>query len=175
MIEIKLDDSQIQQALGRLKSQMTTGRRSIMAEIGEHLQESVKQRFERSEGPDGEKWAANSDSTITGVLKQTKGNYKKRGGLTKRGQKRASSKKPLIGDTHQLKNVHKEVSKDHVQIGSSRIQARVQQYGAKQGAFGRTKRNTPIPWGDIPARPYLGFSDDDRSMILDILKGYLEP
>jgi len=27
----------------------------------------------------------------------------------------------------------------------------------------------PIPWGDIPARPFLGLSDEDRSGILDIV------
>jgi len=175
MFEIKMDSSRVEQALIQLKTKMTTGRRAVMSEIGEYLQDAVIQRFERSEGPDGQKWAANSESTIAGVLSQSKGNYKKKGGLTSKGQKRAGNKKPLIGPTKQLKNINYDATEDDVEVGSSRIYSRVQQFGAKQGEFGRTKRNGPIPWGDIPARSYLGFSDDDESMILDILKNYLEP
>jgi hypothetical protein len=37
-----------------------------------------------------------------------------------------------------------------------------QQFGAKQGQFGRGKRNHPIPWGDIPARPF--FPDPARGL-----------
>jgi len=45
------------------------------------------------------------------------------------------------------------------------VYAAVHQFGAAQGAFGNTSRGSPIPWGDIPARPYLGLSDDDRQEI----------
>lgn len=38
------------------------------------------------------------------------------------------------------------------------------QFGARQGQFGKTKRNTPIPWGDVPARPY--FPIDSEGNIL---------
>ena len=174
MITVKFDDSQVQDALNRLKQKMTTGRRAVMSEIGEYLQESTIQRFEKGEGPDGKKWAGNADSTIDKMLSKTKGNRNKRGGLSARGKKRASSKKTLIGETKQLKNVNYEATKDQVEVGSSRIYAAVQHFGAAQGAFGRTKRNGPIPWGTIPARPFLGFSDDDRSEILDIIEGYLD-
>jgi phage gpG-like protein len=33
----------------------------------------------------------------------------------------------------------------------------------------------PMPWGDIPARPFLGFSDDDQAAILEIVRNYLNP
>jgi len=50
----------------------------------------------------------------------------------------------------------------------------VQHFGASQGAFGKTKRGAPIPWGNIPGRPYLGFSDEDRSVILQTIEKYLK-
>ena len=34
------------------------------------------------------------------------------------------------------------------------------QFVTEQGEFGLTSRGGPIPWGDIPARPFLGWSDD---------------
>ena len=58
-------------------------------------------------------------------------------------------------------------------VGSSLEYAAVQQFGARRGEFGRTRRGAPIPWGDIPARPFLGVSRVDRVEILDILAGYL--
>lgn len=174
MIKIKLDDSAVLAALAQLKSSVQNTR-PAMADIGEYLIESTHQRFEKGEGPDGEKWAANKESTILQMLSKKKGNYKKKGGRSAQGRRRAGNKKPLIGETKQLKNVHKEVTDDTVKIGSSRIYAAVQQFGASKGEFGKTKRGAPIPWGDIPARPYLGISDDDRSVILDILSDYLTP
>lgn len=73
---------------------------------------------------------------------------------------------------------------DHVAIGSNLIYARVMQQGAAQGEFGaaigRTRPSekrpksqdyfTPMPWGDIPARPYLGVSDADMAIIGDLLE-----
>jgi phage gpG-like protein len=60
-----------------------------------------------------------------------------------------------------------------VEVGSSLEYAAVQQLGARRGQFGRTRRGAPIPWGDIPARPYLGISQADSSAILDIISQYL--
>ncbi len=40
-------------------------------------------------------------------------------------------------------------------VGASKIYAAVQQFGQKKGASGTTRRGAPIPWGDIPARPYI--------------------
>lgn len=67
---------------------------------------------------------------------------------------------------------------DFAQVGSNLEYARVHQVGAKQGEFGRGTYKTregsfPIPWGDIPARPMVGFSDDLEEEILDIVSRHL--
>jgi len=67
-----------------------------------------------------------------------------------------------------------------VRIGSPMIYAGVRQYGAKRGEFGmgvfKTRNGVfPIPWGDIPARPFLGFSDTDQAAILETMRAYLKP
>ncbi|MEX3628753.1 MAG: phage virion morphogenesis protein [Burkholderia sp.] len=57
-------------------------------------------------------------------------------------------------------------------------------FGAKKGQFGHDSRNHPIPWGDIPARPFLpvrtegsGFklSNPAERSVIEILERYLEP
>jgi phage gpG-like protein len=60
-----------------------------------------------------------------------------------------------------------------VEVGSSLEYAAVQQFGARQGQLGRTRRGAPIPWGDIPPRPFLGLSAADRQEILGILAEHL--
>jgi phage virion morphogenesis protein len=53
-------------------------------------------------------------------------------------------------------------------IGTNKIYAPVHFFGASKGEFGNG-----APWGDIPARPFLGLSADDESSILDILDQFL--
>lgn len=183
MIELKLDDAAAQAKLRALKAKLGN-MRPAMAEIGEELLENVKQRFETSTGPDGEAWAPNKESTLMGMLGQTKGNFKQRAGkndqvvggrrLSAKGAKRAGGKKPLIGESKALSStIHVKPTADSLEIGSNMIYSRVQQHGAGKGAFGNMKNGAPIPWGDIPARPYLGFSADDKTVIEEILEDYL--
>ena len=58
-------------------------------------------------------------------------------------------------------------------VGSPLIYAGVHQFGAKKGAFGTTSKGSPIPWGDIAARPFLGVSNDDEREIVDIILDHL--
>lgn len=48
-----------------------------------------------------------------------------------------------------------QVSKDSVVIGTNDPKAPTHQFGARQGQYGTSSRNTPLPWGVIPARPFL--------------------
>lgn len=63
--------------------------------------------------------------------------------------------------------------KDFAAIGTNRVYAPTHQFGARQGEFGTTSRGGPIPWGDIPARPFLGIGPPDEEDILDIASRYL--
>ncbi|MCY1444758.1 Phage virion morphogenesis family protein [compost metagenome] len=65
------------------------------------------------------------------------------------------------------------VDSNALEFGSNRIYAAVHQFGALQGAFGTSARGVPLPWGDIPARPWLGMTDTDREAALDIVQDYL--
>ena len=54
------------------------------------------------------------------------------------------------------------------------IYAAVMQLGAAQGEFGaRIGKDKNGPWGDIPARPFLGVGPTDRENILETITEYL--
>jgi phage virion morphogenesis protein len=64
-------------------------------------------------------------------------------------------------------------------VGASKVYAAVHQFGQKKGASGRTRRGAPIPWGDIPPRPYLPIDESGaltpaaRDEVLDIIREHL--
>lgn len=58
--------------------------------------------------------------------------------------------------------------------GTSDIRAGTHQFGAPKGSFGLTSRGGPIPWGDIPARPFLGMSDGLQNGLMATLEKYTE-
>ena len=70
-------------------------------------------------------------------------------------------------------NLAYRVGNSEGEIGSPSVYAGVHQFGAAKGSFGKTKRDAPIPWGDIPARPFLGLSDEDEADIRDIVLRHL--
>lgn len=145
LIKVKIDDAEIIKALQRLLH--ATGDLSpAFKEIGEVLVESTKQRFESGTGPDGEKWPLNS---VLSTL------------LYKDGDR------PLINEGTLMEQIHYSlVGNNTLEIGSAMEYAAMQQ-------FGGTKSEFPNLWGDIPARPFLGISNDDEAEILRIIEGFL--
>jgi len=146
MIEIHIDDRDVLTALQDLQ-RAAGDLRPALAEIGETLIESTKQRFSSKTGPDGQAWPANSPVTI----------------------ERKGRDQPLIGETGSLMDAihYNVISHDTLAVGSPMAYAAMQQ-------FGGTKAEFPHLWGDIPARPFLGVSDNDQAEMLDILREHLE-
>lgn len=146
--------------------------RPALKQISELLVDSTKKRFQTSTAPDGSQWALNTETTLTRFASRYSGSFSKRDGrLTKKGASRLSGKKPLVGESKQLSTTinARPVSDSVIEIGSPAEYAAVHQFGAKKGAFGKTGRGAPIPWGDIPARPFLGISQEDSAMIRNVL------
>lgn len=172
---ITLDDRELQNALHRL-SKTGENPRPFLKAIGETLAASTKRRFETSSAPDGRPWAPNTETTYLSHLGAYKNSFSKRTGkITQKGIERAIAKKPLIGETRSLSStiIWQLESNDTVAIGSPMEYASTQQFGAKKGEFGNTKRGAPIPWGDISARPFLGVSEEDRRDIQKIVANNL--
>jgi phage virion morphogenesis protein len=166
-VTVKYTDRLVQDRLSQIISH-AQNMRPAFAEIGEDLVDSTKRRFTTATAPDGTAWAANSAVTVARFLGLTSGNFKKDGSLSKKGTARSTGKKPLTGETRTLAGTVNYQLKGlaGVGIGSPKVQAAMMQ-------FGGTKSQFPHLWGDIPARPFLGVSDSDKTNILDIIESYL--
>lgn len=113
-------------------------------------------------------------------------------------KKRKSSGGPLVVKGNAgglLQSVHAESNATQATVGTDKIYAAVHQFGAKKGSFGmglagsfrRTgvmgslergggwdlSSQRPLPWGDIPARPYLMLQEEDREDAGAILAKYV--
>jgi phage gpG-like protein len=149
--------------------------RDLMSEIAELLVVSTKERFPKGESPEGVKWAPKSQTTLNayGARKSNK-----------------VDTRPLFGPSGSLSSqIFPDHGDDFAQVGSPMIYAATMQFGAAQGAFGAATGRTrpsekrpksqdyffPIPWGNIPARPFLGFSEEDRTNILAAIAEHLGP
>ncbi|MCL4770052.1 MAG: phage virion morphogenesis protein [Burkholderiaceae bacterium] len=158
--------------------QRVSNMRPVLLEIGEDLAESAKQRFSSTTAPDGTAWAPNSAVTLARYSAMfARG---KDGGLTKRSAAKLAAKKPGTGETRALGTTinYQIQGDDAVGIGSPMVYAGTFHYGAKSGEFGfgvyATRNGSfPLPWGDIPARPFLGASEDDKANIVRLVQSYL--
>lgn len=145
------------QARLRAAAAATQNLEPMLSEMGEAVVESTRLRFTDGKGPDGNKWAPLSAATLL------------------RRRKKGKGAQPLL-DTGRLRNsITKRVEPRSVWIGTNVVYARPHQFGAAKGAFGTGKYKTrkgsfPIPWGNIPARPFLGFSRDDQAEIVAIIQ-----
>ncbi len=171
MFTIEVADQAVQDALQQL-AQRVQNPQPVLQLIGEGIMERTKERFATSSGPDGQRWQANAQSTITAYLAR-KGGFGKKG-ITQKGQALAMSKKPLIGLSGDLRReFHVNAVVNAVTIGNTMKYAAMQQFGGTKAAFHQL-------WGDIPARPFLPVTQSgdlypaERSIILDALHAYLE-
>lgn len=129
---------------------------ALHKEVGEHLVSSTQERFKTGTAPDGSKWPESIRA-------------KEEGGVTLR-------------DTSNLFNsITYHARPDRVEVGTNNKTASVHQEGmtirvkqAKYLRFKVGKRWARKAKVKIPARPFLGISDDDRQAIDEIIAGRLE-
>ncbi len=172
-MRIEYDDREVVDALRRLQ-EATGDLAPALRHIGEMLVDSTKRRFRDGSAPDGTPWATNAESTLLGHLARFRGSYTKSGRLSAKGAGRVMGKRPLIGETRSLSiTIGYVVSGHTLEVGSPMEYAGTQQFGAARGAYGKDRHGRPIPWGDIPARPFLGLSDADRAELMEILREHL--
>lgn len=162
---ITVDDEEVKKALGKILNRIKNPR-PMLAEIGETMVSSTQDRFESGRSPEGKPWPKSHRTRVGG------------------GQ--------VLVDTARLKNsVNYQVRSDEVAVGTNVKYAGTHQFGAKRGSFGTVSARIPehvrsggirvrshtrtmkLPWGDIPARPYLGISDSDRREIVQIAEDEL--
>lgn len=161
MAKVEIKSDEIGPALDRLATQLSdlTPYYNIAGEI---ILDSTVQRFKQGVAPDGTPWAPKSESTIRRYKSMVPAHHDVR---------------PLFGPNGKLhSSINYSASAEGLEWGpgiQTRDYAATMQFGAAKGAFGRTKFNGPIPWGDIPARPYLGLSAEDETNLIEELRDWL--
>lgn len=146
---VTVGDDDLRRALRNLQfaiSDMTPA----MADIAGAMQETAEDSFDTETEPGGKKWAALARSTQADRAKK---NYGPQGPILQRTGRLAGS-------------IVAEWDRDSARAGTNVVYATTQFFGAKRGAFGTTSKGRPIPWGDIPGRPFLGLNDEQASDFL---------
>lgn len=127
-----------------------------MSQIGELLLASTKDRVAAGVDVDGKPFAPRSATTLQ--------RYGKLG--LKYGA-------PLNRSGRFRKGIAYNSGPDWAQVGSNAVQAAVLHFGAAKGTFGQSARGQDLPWGNIPARPWLGVSEEDGSKIRKTIEEWL--
>lgn len=148
MFKVDIENDAITAALDRLLTGMGD-MTDAMNEIGAYLRDSTKDRFADEKSPEGVAWAARSPVTLARYLAT---NASFGGILHKTGD---------MGGT-----IKHEYGPDFAEVGSNSVQSGMMQFGGTRAAY-------PHLWGDIPARPFLGISDEDEGNVIDIIDEYL--
>ena len=152
---IDVNDGQVLAAFAKLRERGLDSS-PVLKSLGEYLLREHEKRFVAQTDPDGRPWAPLSPS------------YKAR--------KRRNQDKVLSLDGF-LRRLNYQVEDNGLSIGTNRVYGAIHQFGARKGQFGRgsfksRKGTFNIPWGDIPARPYLGITDENRRYIAAELGDY---
>jgi phage virion morphogenesis protein len=154
MITVTVDDRQVLEALERLRAS-AADLRPVLEDIGQALTESARLTFHDARDPYGRPWAPLTELTVS--------------------RRREGSAVPLRDTGRLMNSLTYRADADSVEVGTNVIYAGTHQFGARQGAFGRTRRGGPIPWGDIPARPFLptdGLPEEQRREVLDLIRDH---
>lgn len=149
-----------------------------------HLLFSTQRRFETETDPDGQKWKPLAKRT---TLKKVRGNRR-------RGENNILR---VTGDLY--RSLVAQSDEKSASVGSNRVYARVHQEGGEIRQYARSQKASLmkvrgksrfVPHGKkgsqernitigehvitIPARPYLGFSAEDRTRLVEIGQEFLE-
>jgi len=170
-IEIRVDDK-VKELFAGMQRRMA-GLTPAMKIIGETVRTSVIRNFEEGGRP---RWKPLSPAT-----------------LARRKGKKILMRQGFAGGL--AGSIHAKAYRDRAVVDTNKIYAAVHQFGAKKGSFGTVTarvrehvrrlasgkevrvrehtRKTKIPWGDIPARPFLMVQDEDWEEIREALAGYI--
>ncbi len=161
-VEIRFDDKEFRSQFGRLVGKIEDPS-PILDEIGGRLVLSVERRFELEHGPDGAPWP-------------------------KSGRAQAENGQTLTGTGRLRASITHSLQADAVEVGTNVVYAAIHQFGGKTPPRTiRPKRRKALYWpgarhpvkkvehpgSEIPARPFLGISRDDRAMIARVVSQHL--
>lgn len=126
--------------------------RPAMRRIAGALESAAEDALADERAPDGTPWA--DLSAVTTARREKTGHW-------------PGPKLQVSGDL--ARRIVSRYDDATAEIGTNIVYAVTHQLGAERGAFGASKRG-PIPWGDIPARPIFGVSENLSSEIENIVQ-----
>lgn len=164
MITIEVENGQVQAALRGLTAALYD-MTPVMGRIADILRDNAEDRFAAQTAPDGSPWAPRSPVTILRYLASGEGF----GGILHR----TGRMRQTLGT---------DFGRDFAEVSSAAVQSAAMQFGMARGYAGThegTDRNgrkfrVQTPWGNIPARPFLGISDKDEADILALVARYMD-
>lgn len=155
-IRIEVQDREVRAALNRMIS-LGSDLSPVMRKIAGALESGVEDAFRKEQSPEGVAWDDLSEVTKARREKQRKWPGKK-----------LQVSHDLAGSIHSRHDARSAVA------GTNLVYATTHHFGAKKGAFGTGKKGSfPIPWGDIPARPFLGVSAETQGDIVKVLHRHI--
>lgn len=148
------------QLLERLKSMQNVDKAGVMNAIAEGLRTSAVERFRSEESPDGHKWEPS-------IRAQQKGG------------------KTLTKTTALKTSIKSQADESGLAVGTNLVYAATHQYGDERTIRAKNSKYLRFQIGDrwvsvpsvrvnIPARPFLGISEQDNREIQDILEEIFE-
>ena len=171
-ISIRVEDSGIKELLGEARRRMGD-LTPAMRIIGNIIRTSVIRNFEVGGRP---RWKPLSPVT-----------------LARRKGTKVLMRQGFAGGL--AGSIHSRAYSDRVTVGTNKVYAATHQFGAKKGSFGIVEahvrehvrklkngrevrvrahtRRMKLPWGDIPARPFLMVQDEDWEDIRQSLAEYI--
>ena len=157
-IRVEIDDDEAQAALGRLV-RAGADLSPFMRSAAGHLEDSVRESFRRQASPAGP-WAPLKPSTL------------------RERQRRGYRPGPILQRSGALKrSVTSESDATSATAGTNLRYASTHQFGASAGEYGvrlGRRGSGPIPWGDVPARPFLVLWPEHKTEIVDSLQDHLK-
>lgn len=172
-IQVKIKDEELNAMFQRIQRRMGN-LKPAMSIVGEIVRTSIVRNFEVGGRP--RRWKPLSRVT-----------------LAKRKGKKVLMRQGFAGGL--AGSIKWRAYEDRAVIGTNKVYAAVHQFGAKKGSFGefavkirshmrklksgktvRVREHTRrvrLPWGDIPARPYMLVQDEDLGEIGDALAGFI--
>lgn len=160
MFTVEIKDREVAQALSNLRA-LLDDLSLVMADIGQQLVLSTKERMVAGQSVDGTPFAPRRPSTLAAYAKRNLN----------------PGPQPLWLSGTMRQNIHHSSGRDRVTVASGAIQSAVMHFGAEQGEFGawmgKDKKGRDhmhhMPWGRIAPRPFLGVSARDKVDLLDIV------
>ena len=154
-LDIQVSDREVREALKRRReagADMTPAMRDIAAA----MESAAQSAFQHQRSPGGGKWPDLTEHTKA------------------RRRKRRKWPGQILHISGRLAaSISSSYDADSAIAGTNVIYAVTHQFGAARGEFGATKAGRPIPFGDIPERPFFGISDDLHDEVLDVLGQHL--